>query len=86
MAVGIARLVLNRKNIAALLKSDAVEADLRRRAVNIAQAAGPGHRVDSAVGKNRARAAVITATQEARESEARDRSLSRAIFAGRADT
>jgi hypothetical protein len=77
------RVVLNRRNIRALLKSEAVRADLERRAENIAAAAGPGHIVDSQIGRNRARAAVITATAEAMRAEATDRNLTRAIDAGR---
>jgi hypothetical protein len=77
------RVVLNRRNIRALLKSEAVRADLERRAENIAAAAGPGHIVDSQIGRNRARAAVITSTAEAMRAEATDRNLTRAIDAGR---
>lgn len=77
------RVVLNRRNIRALLKSPGVAADLRRRAENIARAAGPGHRVESEIGRNRARAAVITDTIPAMLAEARDRNLTRALDAGR---
>lgn len=77
------RVVLNRKNVRELLRSEAVRRDLERRAQNIAAAAGPGHIVDSQIGRNRARAAVITATFDAMRAEARDRNLTRAIDAGR---
>lgn len=77
------RIVLNRRNIRDLLRSESVRADLERRAENIARAAGPGHKVDSQVGRNRARAAVITTSAEAMAAEARDRNLTRAIDAGR---
>lgn len=77
------RVVLNRRNVRAILRSEAVRADLVRRADNIAAAAGPGHIVDSQIGRNRARAAVITATFPAMRAEARDRNLTRAIDAGR---
>lgn len=78
------RIELNHAAIADLLKSDEVLADLERRAVSIAAAAGPGHRVDSEVGKNRARAAVITDSFEARYLEATQRNLTSSIDAGRA--
>lgn len=77
------RVVLNRRNIRALLRSESVRADLERRAENIAEVAGPGHVVDSDIGRNRARAAVITATYEARLAEAQTRNLTRAFSAGR---
>jgi hypothetical protein len=60
-----------------------VKADLERRARAIGNAAGPGHRVESETGRNRARAAVITDDFEARYREATQRSLTRALDAGR---
>lgn len=81
--MAVTRIVLNRKNIRDLLKSPKVAADLRRRAENIARAAGPGHRVESEIGKNRARAAVITDSIDAMVAEAQNRNLTRAIDAGR---
>lgn len=51
---------LKTKGVRALLRSPAVEADLKRRAVAIEAAAGPGHAVDSEIGRNRARASVRT--------------------------
>lgn len=77
------RVVLNKRNIRAILRSETVRAELVRRAENIAAAAGPGHVVDSQIGRNRARAAVITTTAQAMAAEARDRNLTRAIDAGR---
>ena len=77
------RFKLNRKGIRDLLRSPAVEAELRRRAERIAAQAGPGMRVDGGVGPNRARAAVITDTIEARLAERRSKALTRAINAGR---
>lgn len=77
------RIVLNRRGVRELLRSPEIQSDLERRAGNIAQAAGPGHEVDSEVGPNRARAAVITDTVQAMISEAANRSLTRAIDAGR---
>lgn len=75
---------VNRAGVRALLQSDEVRDDLTRRANSISAAAGPGHRVESEVGPNRARVAVITDTIEARISEARNRTLTRAVDAGRA--
>lgn len=77
------RIKLNHKGVRALLRSPQVLADLERRARAIAAAAGPGHRVESGVGRNRARAAVVTETPEARHAEATERNLTRAIDAGR---
>jgi hypothetical protein len=77
------RIVLNRAGVKALLRSAEVQADLRRRGQAIASAAGVGHRVESQVGPNRARVAVITETPEAMVAEATERKLSRAVDAGR---
>lgn len=46
-------------------------------------AAGPGHRMESSVGRNRARVAVITDTPAAMVEEARHRNLTRAFGAAR---
>lgn len=72
-----------RKFVRDLLKDPRVKAELERRARNVAAAAGPGHMVDSQVQKNRARAAVITVTREARRAEATERNLTRAFNAAR---
>jgi len=77
------RFELNRNGIRELLRSDEVLADLERRGHAIATTAGPGHRVESEKGPNRARVAVITDTIPAMIAEARDRRLTRAIDAGR---
>jgi len=73
------RLVLNRSGVRELLRSPEVEADLTRRAENVAKAAGEGHEVDVTVGKNRVRASVRTESLKAMVNEARDRNLTRAI-------
>ena len=78
-----ARIVLNRKAIRDLLRSDAVLRDLERRARQIASAAGPGHEVDAEVGRNRARASVRTDSVAAIRAEATTRNLTRAFDAGR---
>src|SRR5688572_19977902 len=60
-----AEIKLNRAGVRALLRSDEVEQDLRRRAERVAAAAEPNApenveiRVDSAKGSNRARATVV---------------------------
>lgn len=77
------RVKINRKAVRALLRDPKVAADLERRARAIAAAAGPGHVVESEIGRTRARAAVITETPEAALAEATQRRLTRSIDAGR---
>ncbi len=74
---------LNRKGVRELLRSQEVRADLERRARKVATKAGPGHRVESSIGRNRARASVITDTAEARIAEGKDRNLTSSLDAGR---
>lgn len=77
------RIVVNRNGVRDLLRSPEVHNDLRERAEKIARAAGDGFEADSEVGRNRARASVRTTTRKAREAEATQRALTRAIDAGR---
>lgn len=77
------RIELNRQGMRELLRSPEVLRDLERRAHNIADAAGPGHEVDSERGRNRARASVRTETIEAMVAEATERRLTGAFDAGR---
>jgi hypothetical protein len=77
------RLKLNRSGMRQLLTSPGIAADVRRRAEAVAANAGPGHRIDSQIGPNRARAAVITDSFEARRAEATSRNLTRALSAAR---
>lgn len=77
------KVVLNDAGFAELLKSYAVQADLDRRAQTIAEAAGPGMEVEADPTGERGRAKVHTATFAARRAEATDRTLTRAIDAGR---
>lgn len=77
------RIEMNPSGFQAILKSAEVQADLERRAEAIADAAGEGMEYDVRVGKTRARASVRTATPEAMRAEARDKTLTRAIDAGR---
>lgn len=74
---------MRRAGSRAVLRSPEVLAELRRRAEMIAAAAGPGHEVDGQIGRGRARASVRTATFQAMEAQATDRTLTRALDAGR---
>lgn len=73
----------NSKGIRQILRGQPMVRALTDSAERMAAAAGPGHRVESEVGKERARAAVITDTSDAVRSEIRDHTLTRAIDAGR---
>lgn len=77
------RIDINSAGIQSLLKSPEVEALLRAKAERIAAAAGEGMEAASRVGRTRARASVITATRAARKAEAENRSLTKALDAGR---
>lgn len=77
------RVVLNIPGFRALRNSPKVQADLRRRAEQIAAAAGPGHEVESGPGLTRARASVRTATFAARRAESRSGQLTSSIDAAR---
>jgi tRNA A37 threonylcarbamoyltransferase TsaD len=78
----MAKVKLDSKAVAQMLKSPEVEADLLARARRIATAAGPGMVALSSVGSTRARAVVITSTPEAMVAEQYHRALSSAIQAG----
>lgn len=77
------RIEVNDAGIREILKSDAVQADLQARANRIAAAAGSGMEASAFIGRTRARASVITATAKARKAEATNRSLTKALDAGR---
>lgn len=83
MATKGLRIKMNRKAIIALLSSQEVEADLTARGGRIAGAAGEG--VEATTTRNRDRVVVFVRTQtiEAKRAEAENRSLTRAIDAGR---
>lgn len=66
-----------------VLKGPGTLAELRRRADRVAALAGEGMEASSMVGRNRARASVVTATFDARRAEAKTRALSRAFDAAR---
>jgi hypothetical protein len=83
------RVKLNPKGVAALLKSQGVQADVERRTNRIAAAAGgePDFEARTQVGPawplNRPIGFVTTATAAGRRAEAENRALTRAIDAGR---
>lgn len=77
------RVVLDRRGVRALLRSDGVTDDLKKRAERIAAAAGAGFEADVDVGRNRSRASVRTTDFRSRHAEARDRRLTKSIDAGR---
>lgn len=82
---GTVRIEMNPAGIGALLKSEEVAANMLARATAVAEAAGGGEDFVPSVylGRSRARASVITATQAGREAEATNLVLTRAIDAGR---
>jgi len=83
--MAVTKVVLNGKGFQDLLQSAPVQEDLQRRARAIAAAAGEGFEVGEVkLTGRRARVQVFAATAEARQAEAVDRALTRAIDAGRA--
>lgn len=81
--MAVEKITLHHAGVRDLLRSTEVRNDLERRARAIATAAGPGHGTDSEVGAYRARAVAYTETWAAMEAEATNRTLTRAIDAGR---
>lgn len=78
------RVVIDDAAAEALLKSPEVRADLRRRGQAIRAAAGPGtYDVTESTTPTRARVSVGTADHTARQAEATNRSLTKALGAGR---
>jgi hypothetical protein len=77
------RIALNHTQLKALLRSDEVLADLKRRGEAIARAAGDGMEVQAWRGKNRVRVTVRTRTAAARRAERDNKALTRALDAGR---
>lgn len=76
------RLEVNGKAIGELLRGPEVRADLQRRGNAIAASAGPGHSAELTF-TDRAAVFIRTDTIEAMRAEARDRTLTRALDAGR---
>lgn len=84
--VASVRVKINSKGARALLTSDEVADDLQARAERIAAAAGgtdEGYVAEKTGGPARARSIVITTSYSAQAHEARDRTLTRSIDAGR---
>lgn len=78
-----AEIKLNSKGISQLLKHDTTRKAAEKRAKAIAAAAGPGYEASSMIGRNRARASVITATPAAARRDAKQGTLLRSAGAGR---
>lgn len=68
----------NRKAVRDLLKDPGLEKHLLSEAEKIAGRAGPGFKASSMIGRNRARASVITDTFQAMHAEAKYGTLSKA--------
>lgn len=83
MAVKGLRIKINKAGVVALLTSPEVYADLTSRGNAIAEAAGNGVEVQTTRNKDRVVVFVRTETYEAKKDEAENRSLTRAIGAGR---
>ena len=81
--MALERITVLRKGIRELARSPGMKADLLKRAEAIASAAGDGVVVDSNDWTRRTRASVRTQTYRASRREAKDRTLSRAVDAGR---
>ena len=78
------RVKLNSSGIREVLRSDEVREDILRRAEAIkAAAGGDDHEAGAEVVGNRVMGWVVTATPEAKRAEAEDRTLTRALDAGR---
>lgn len=77
------RIEMNSPGHRALLRSQPILALTERSTNAIAAAAGEGFVVTSAIGSNRARSSVSTATPEARRAEAVDKRLTTSLDRGR---
>lgn len=73
---------LSRRAVRELLKDPELEKHLLAEAEKIAARAGDGHRASSMIGRNRARASVITESFSAMYHEAKDGTLSKAAGLG----
>lgn len=78
-----AEIKLNSKGVKQVLKHDSTRRAAEKRAKAIARAAGDGYEASSMIGRNRARASVITATARARRDDAKRGTLLRSAGAGR---
>lgn len=77
------RMELNRRGFRELRQSAGVRQDIDARTRNIADAAGPGYKPSTIVGRTRARGSVITADGSAIRDNARHNTLLRSLWAGR---
>ena len=75
-------LKLSRKVVREMLKDPALERHLLSEAEKIADRAGEGHKASSMIGRNRARASVITDSFSAMYREAKYGTLSKAAGLG----
>ena len=75
-------LKMNRKIVRDMLKDPALEQHLLSEAEKIASRAGEGHKASSMIGRNRARASVITESFSAMYHEAKSGRLSKAAGLG----
>ena len=78
----MADLKINRSIVRALLKDPGLERHLLAEAEKIAARAGAGFEASSRIGKNRARASVMTRSVHAIRSEAKHGTLSKAAGGG----
>ena len=76
------KLKLNRSTVRDLLKDPDLEKHLLAEAERIAARAGDGFRASSMIGRNRARASVITESFKAMRDEAKNGTLSKAAAGG----
>lgn len=83
MSGTLTKIQFNYRAFDAIRKSPAVMADLRQRGAAVQRAAGDGFTLRVDTNASRGRATIITATHDAREAEATDKALTRALNAGR---
>jgi hypothetical protein len=77
------RIDVNLEQASRYLKGPEITALLTNMGRQVAGAAGPGHRVDVDIGRNRTSVAVFASSWEAKAAEARTRNLTRALLAAR---
>ena len=70
---------LNRKGVAELMKSQAMQSVLKEHATTIKNRAGDGYEQDVYVGKNRANAMVKAETFKARKDNSKNNTLLKAV-------
>lgn len=73
---------LDSKGARDLMRSPQMQAELRRRADELARRMGPGFEVKITVGANRARATITAKTREARLRQAREHVIERVMGSG----